>query len=101
MARPSNDYEGAIRDALALTDSQRALERACAALRAALGDEIRRRPADAGLIAAHLAARLLDDSRALPAYDPGRPRGCRRVPRPEDLLAAFDASLAGEEEGAA
>jgi hypothetical protein len=95
------DYEGAIRRALSVLDGLRALYEGTRALRAALVKEYKRRPADAGLIAAHLGAWLLYFARALPDYKPMRPRGCPRVPRPEDLLAMFGNSLAEAEQEAA
>jgi hypothetical protein len=95
----SNDYEAAVRSALSLADGPRALERGCAALRAALADQVRARPAEAGLTAAHVAGILLRFSAELGEYRPERPRGCPRVPRPQDLLAAFEASLTEAAEG--
>lgn len=94
------DYEGLIRSALSVLDGSRALYEGCRALRAALAKETRRRPAEAALIAAHLGAQLLYFSRALPDYKPARPRGCAKVPRPDDLLAAFEIALT-EAEGEA
>jgi hypothetical protein len=91
----SAHHEDAVRQALALADGPRAVERACAALRKAVADEVRKRPAEASLIAAHVAAQLFYLTRELPGYAPQRPRGCPRVPRPQDLLAAFEASLSG------
>jgi hypothetical protein len=93
------DYEGAIRRALAVLDGLRALYEGTRALRAAAVREYKRRPADAGLIAAHVGAQLLYLARFLPEYRPARPPGCPRVPRPEDLLAAFEGSLAEAEGG--
>lgn len=95
------DYEAAIRRALATLNGLSALYEGTRALRAALVKEYKRRPADAGLIAAHVGAWLLYFARALPAYSPKRPRGCPRVPRPEDLLAMFETALAEAEEESA
>jgi hypothetical protein len=87
------DYEKAIRSALSMLDGLRAVYQGTRALRAAVVQEYKRRPAEAGLIAAHLGAQLLYFARALPGYRPLRPRGCPKVPGPDDLLAAFDISL--------
>jgi hypothetical protein len=93
------DYEGAIRRALAVLDGLRALYKAYQALRSAAVKEYKHRPAEAGLVMSHIGAQLLYFARALPDYKPERPRGCPRVPRPEDLLAAFDTALRATEEG--
>jgi hypothetical protein len=94
------DYEGAVRRALAVLDGLRALYKAYQALRAAAVREYRRRPAEAGLIMSNLAAHLLYFAGVLEEYKPERPAGCSRVPRPEDLLAAFEAALEASREGA-
>jgi hypothetical protein len=88
------DYEGMIRSALEMFDGLKAIYQGCRALRAAVVNEYKRRPAEAGLICADVGAQLLYISRALPVVRPERPRGCPKVPRPEDLLARFEESLA-------
>jgi hypothetical protein len=95
------DYESAVRRALAVLDGLRALYKAYQALRAAAVREYRRRPAEAGLIMAHLSAHLLYFAGVLEEYKPERPAGCPRVPRPEDLLAAFEITLTEAREGGA
>lgn len=95
------DYESAIRRALGVLDGLRAIYEGTRAVRAALVKEYKRRPAEAGLIAANVGAQLLYISRVLPEYKPQRLPGCPRVPRPEDLLAAFEGALAESERGAA
>jgi hypothetical protein len=92
------DYEKAIRAALSVADGLRAVYEGSRALRSAIVKEYKRRPAEAGLIAAHVGAQLLYFARALPDYRPLRPRGCPKVPGPDHLLAAFNLSLSEVEE---
>jgi hypothetical protein len=87
------DYEGAVRGALSVFDGPRAVYEGCRALRKAVTAEWRRRPAEAGLIAAYVSAQLLHLAGELPRYRPHRPRGCAPVPRPADLIAALDEGL--------
>lgn len=50
-----------------------------------------RRPADAALIDAELAASLARLAAQLHAHKPRRPDGCPKVPGPDQMLATFNA----------
>jgi hypothetical protein len=88
------DYEAMICRALTQADGLDALYDSYRALRAAAVKEYRRRPAEAGLIMAQLAASFLHFARVMPQHHPERPPGCAKVPRPDDLLAAFWQAMA-------
>ena len=92
-ARRAGEYEAVIRTALAAGDGNAALTEAARSLRSEMAKLRRRRPADAALADAELAASLLAIASQLYGHKPRRPPGCPRQPRPSDLLRVFDAGL--------
>jgi hypothetical protein len=89
----SADVEAAIRDALTSGDTREVVTIGCAALRSEATKLRDQRRGDGALTDVELAALLLHTLSRLHAHKPLRPPGCARVPRPADLLAAFDAEL--------
>lgn len=83
----------AIREALAAGDTRKALNAAILAVQAAAKQLREDRPADGALTDAEIAGRLLVTAARLQAHRPGRPAGCHRVPRAEDLLAACEQAV--------
>jgi len=82
-----------IRAALKEADGPAALWAAYQALTSEGRKVLRRRPADAGLIYAELAARTFAISTGLHARKPVPVPGCPKVPQPEHLIAAYEAEL--------
>jgi hypothetical protein len=86
------DVAGAVREALSAADTNRALGRAIGALEREAKGVRNWRPGDAMLIDARHAGEIAAHAALLHAHIPARPPGCPPVPRPEDLLAVFEAA---------
>jgi hypothetical protein len=97
----ASEHETAVREALTEGDTAKALNIAIGAVQAEAAKVRRRRPADAALADAALAALLLDTAARLHAHKPPRPAGARGVPQVGDLVRVFDKALqkAREEAG--
>jgi hypothetical protein len=83
-------YDKDIRAALAAGRSSKALQRAADFLLAEAKKLREERPGDGWLTDADLAFIVHHLAAGLHAYEPPRPRGCPRVPRPVDLLAVYE-----------
>ena len=93
--------DAAIRDALADGNGRDALYRALRALQSEMRKLRDRRPGDGALADAELAGSISVIAARLHNHKPSKPAGCPRVPGPDHLLAAFEASRAQAEEGSA
>lgn len=92
-------YEDAIRAALGDANVLRAVHEGYQAMRAAIVERLKHQPSEAMLIGAHVAAEFYRISLAIPDLAADRPPRCPKVPRPDDLLAVFDAGITGDEGG--
>jgi hypothetical protein len=91
--------DAAIRDALADGNAHKALLAALDALMSEAAKLRRRRAGDGALTDAQMAGSLSVLAAQLHLHKPDRPAGCPRVPRPEDLRAAYEAAVAAATEG--
>lgn len=95
--RRADQADAAIRSLLTEADSRGAFNVAVSVLQSEAAKVRRRRPADAARIDAQLAGSILRIARQLHGFQPTRPRGAPRVPRPADLLTSFDTALSDDE----